>query len=116
MRTGSRPQRGEVWRADLDPVRGHEQAGTRPILIISDNIFNSSPAQLVIALPLTSKAKNVRVHILVEPPEGGLTMQSFIKCEDIRSLSIDRLCNRIGYVEDNTLRDVEYRLRVLLKL
>ena len=46
MRTGSRPQRGEVWRADLDPVRGHEQAGTRPILIISDDIFNNSPAQI----------------------------------------------------------------------
>ena len=43
-------------------------------------------------------------------------MPSFIKCEDIRSLSIERLYNRIGQVEDDTLRDVEYRLRVLLKL
>lgn len=116
MRKVSRPQRGEVWRADLDPVRGHEQAGTRPILIISDNIFNNSPAQLVIALPITSKDKNVRSQIVVNPPEGGLTMQSFIKCDDIRSLSLERLHNCIGEIEDNTLLDVEYRLRALLKL
>ena len=116
MRASSKPQRGEVWHADLDPVRGHEQAGTRPVLIVSDDAFNSSPAQLVVALLITSKPKNVRSHVAVSPPEGGLTRPSFIKCEDVRSLSIERLQGRIGRIEDATLLDVEYRLRVLLKL
>jgi len=42
------PGRGEVWLADLDPTRGHEQAGRRPVLVVSDDIFNRGPADLVI--------------------------------------------------------------------
>ena len=110
------PQRGEVWQAELDPVRGREQSGRRPVLVVSEDAFNVSPAQLVIALPITSKAKGVRSHVPVDPPEAGLTLRSYIKCEDIRSLSFDRLQNRIGRVSDATLSAVEYRLRVLLKL
>ncbi|HYN21742.1 MAG TPA: type II toxin-antitoxin system PemK/MazF family toxin, partial [Thermoanaerobaculia bacterium] len=48
------PGRGEVWLASLDPVRGHEQAGTRPVLIVSEDLFNRGPAELIIALPVTS--------------------------------------------------------------
>lgn len=112
----SNPLRGEVWRADLDPVRGHEQAGTRPVLIISDDILNTSAAGLFIGLPITSKSKFTRSHVAVAPPEGGLTLPSFIKCEDVRSLSTDRLHGRLGRVSPETLEAVEYRLRVLMKL
>ncbi|MDQ3814514.1 MAG: type II toxin-antitoxin system PemK/MazF family toxin, partial [Armatimonadota bacterium] len=79
-----KPLRGEVWRAELDPVRGHEQGGTRPVLIVSDDAFNTGPAALCIALPFTSKDKRIPWHVAVAPPEGGLTMPSWIKCEDIR--------------------------------
>src|SRR3990170_1190644 len=47
------PGRGEVWMTDLSPVRGHEQAGRRPALIVSDTVFNQGPAGLVIVLPIT---------------------------------------------------------------
>ena len=66
------PLRGEIWMIDLDPTRGHEQAGKRPALIVSDDVFNSGPAGLVIVLPLTTKSKGVRSHVAVQPPEGGL--------------------------------------------
>src|SRR5204862_2444879 len=53
------PIRGEVWMLNFDPTRGHEQAGTRPALIISVDVFNAGPADLVIVLPITSRSKRV---------------------------------------------------------
>jgi mRNA interferase MazF len=101
---------------DLDPVRGHEQGGRRPALIISTNGFNRSPAELVVVAPLTSVAKRVRFHVPVDPPEGGLHQPSFVKPEDIRSVSTHRLGQRLGRVSLQTLAAVETRLRVLLEL
>ena len=112
----SHPLRGEVWQTELDPVRGHEQAGTRPVLIISDDILNASPAGLFIGIPITSKVKRTRSHVPVTPPEGGLSMASFVKCEDVRSLSSERLRGRLGKVTPETMEAVEFRLRVLMKL
>jgi mRNA interferase MazF len=110
------PLRGEVWMVDLDPTRGHEQAGTRPALVVSDDTFNQGPAGLVIVVPVTSRDKRVRSHVRVEPPEGGLRTISFIKCEDVRSVSIARLTKRLGTVSQATLQAVALRLRVLMDL
>ena len=70
------PLRGEVWMADLDPTRGHEQAGKRPCLVVSADVFNTGPAGLAIALPLTTKAKAIRSHVEVAPPEGGVASRA----------------------------------------
>src|SRR6185295_5268066 len=51
--------RGEVWLADLDPTRGHEQAGRRPVLIVSDDVFNAGAAELVVVLPMTSTLRPI---------------------------------------------------------
>lgn len=110
------PARGDVWLVDLNPTRGHEQAGKRPALIMSVDEFNRGPASLVIALPITSKAKGIPFHVEVQPPEGGLGTRSFIKCEDIRSISRERLENRLGVIEAGTIHQVEDRLRILLDL
>jgi mRNA interferase MazF len=115
MRTTS-PARGEVWMVDFDPTKGHEQAGRRPALVISVDIFNSGPAELVIVLPITSKSKGVRSHVEVNPPEAGLTVKSFIKCEDVRSVAKERLSRRRGRVLLQTMAAVEYRVRILLGL
>lgn len=112
----SKPLRGEVWMTDLNPTRGHEQAGTRPGLVISSDAFNTGPAGLVIILPLTSQEKGVRSHVSLSPPEGGLRKPSFIKCEDIRSVSVERLSKRLGRVAPETMDAVEFRLRVLIEL
>ena len=110
------PKRGEVWLVNLDPTRGREQAGTRPALVVSADLFNGSPAGLTIVLPITSKDKRIRSHVPVEPPEGGLKQRSFIKCEDVRSISVDRLAGRWGNVSPATMAEVEDRLRILLDL
>lgn len=112
----SQPLRGEIWLATLDPTVGREQAGTRPALIISDDLFNQSHAELVVVLPITSKSKSIRSHVPVSPPEGGLQVASYIKCEDVRSISIQRFRRRLGKVSAKTMNEVEHRLRIILAL
>jgi mRNA interferase MazF len=108
--------RGSIWLADLDPVRGHEQAGTRPCLVVSIDGFNRGPAQLVVVAPLTSTYRDISWHVPVEPPEGGVRRRSFIKCEDLRSISTIRIQDYWGEVSPDTMEAVAYRLRILLDL
>jgi mRNA interferase MazF len=110
------PLRGEIWMVSLDPTTGHEPAGTRPALVVSTNPFNSSPADLVIVLPLSTKEKGVRSHAPIDPPEGGVKRRSWIRCEDVRSISKERLSKRWGNVSRATLAAVEDRMRILLEL
>ena len=110
------PLRGEVWLVDLDPTRGREQAGKRPVLVVSANGFNKSPADLVVILPITSKDKAIPWHVPLQPPEGGTKTKSFIMCEAVRSISHDRLVQRWGAVTPATLDEVEDRLRILFDL
>ena len=110
------PARGEIWTVDLSPTREREQRGTRPALVLSVDTFNAGPAELAVVLPLTSKAKGIPFHVEIRPPEGGISDTSYIKCEDIRSISKERLRDRLGAVSVDTLSQVEDRLRILLNL
>ncbi len=110
------PSRSEVWTVNLNPVRGHEQAGHRPCLVISVDIFNHGPAGLVVIIPITTKEKGIPFHVAISPPEGGVSKKSFIKCEDIRSVSTERLSKCLGTVSLETLKAVEERLKILLDL
>lgn len=110
------PARGEVWLADLDPTRGHEQAGRRPVLVVSENLFNQGPAGLVIVLPMTTTLRGVPSHVPVSPPEGGVRKATAIHCEAVRSVSVGRLVVRWGAVGPLTMTAVEDRLRILLRL
>jgi mRNA interferase MazF len=112
----ARPSRGELWDVRLGPARGHEQAGSRPALVVSTDAFNHGPAGLVVVLPLTTRRKGIPFHVAIEPPEGGVRTQSFVKPEDIRAISVERLGKRWGVVSPATLGAVEERLRVLLEL
>jgi len=110
-------RRGEVWLADLNPTRRREQTGHRPVLIISADAFNRSPAGLVIAVPFTTRRRGIPTHIEVRPPDGGLRDVSFAMCEQLRTLSADRLASHpFGNVPTAVLRAVEDRLRLLLVL
>ena len=110
------PRRGDIWSINLDPTIGREQAGTRPALVLSVDKFNQGPADLVVVLPITSHDKKQPIHVPVQPPEGGLSMPRFIKCEDIRSVSKRRLRRFHGKVSALTMAEVERRLRILLNL
>ena len=112
----SPPSRGEIWLADLNPTRGHEQAGRRPILIVSEDVFNHGPADLVIVAPLTSTHRGIPSHVPITPPEGGLRSPSVILCDAIRSVTKERLVRQWGTVSSFTMTLVEDRLRILLGL
>jgi mRNA interferase MazF len=114
------PCRGEIWPADLGTGRGHEQAGQRPVLVVSDDAFNAGLSGLVMVVPLTSKvakSKTIPAHIQIAPPEGGLKTTSVILCDQLRTISRDRLGKSSwGSISAVTLADVEVVLRMLLSL
>jgi mRNA interferase MazF len=90
--------------------------GTRPALVISATIFSRGPADLVVVLPVTTRERGIPLHVRIEPPEGGVRETSFVQCEDIRSVSRERLIERWGAVFPETLARTEGALRVLLEL
>ena len=108
--------RGDVWEAEFDPIRGREQAGRRPAVILSSNILNQGSGGLVLAIPLTSRDRQIRLHVPVQPPEGGLTTRSFVMCEQLRVCAVERFLRRRGSLSDATIREVEERVRILLDL
>jgi mRNA interferase MazF len=112
----SAPARGAGWHADLNPTRGHEQARRRPVLVVSEDLFNRGPAGLVIVLPMTSTIRNVPSHVPMSPPEGGIKNPTAILCDGVRSVSVERLVVRWGTVNRPTMVAVEDRLRILLRL
>lgn len=113
---GDHPRRGEVWYAYLDPIVGREQSGRRPVLVISDDLLNSGPSELVIVLPVTSRIRGIPSHIEVNDGEGGLDRPSAIMCEAVRSISRQRLRTRLGVIEKSVLTAVERALVILLGL
>jgi mRNA interferase MazF len=110
-------RRGEVWLAELGPTRGREQAGERPVLIVSTDLFNQGRSHLVVAVPFTTRKRGLPVHVEVRPPDGGLRDVSYAMCEQVRSLAVDQLGSQaFGSVPAAVLRSVEERLRFLLQI
>jgi mRNA interferase MazF len=97
--------RGDIWWGELDPVRGREQAGTRPVLIISHDVFNARSGT-VIALALTSQEPSAGYPLTYELPEGTLPKRSWVKISQIRTLSVERLRNRIGQVRPEDVAEI----------
>ena len=109
--------RGEVWLVDLSPTRGHEQSGRRPALVVSADPFNRSRAGLVFVVPFTTRARGIPSHVEVRPPLGGLRDTSWARCEDLRSVAVERLSGGpLGSVPDGILEAVADRIRLLLAL
>src|SRR6266436_5699007 len=111
------PCRGEIWNADLDPARGREQAGRRPVLVVSTDRFNEGPAELVVVLPITSKAKGIPWHVSLKAGSGtGLRTDGYAMVEAVRCVSRERLAKRLGEAAATTMSEIEMRLRILLEL
>lgn len=86
------------------------------MLVVSVDAFNQSRAELVVIIPITSTLRPIPFHVVVQPPEGGLTNPSALLCEAVRSVSKDRLVTRWDAVSASTMSQVEDRLRILLRL
>lgn len=109
--------RQEIWFVNLSPPgSGREIHGKRPALVVSDDYFNESPADLVMVLPITSTPRDIPSHIKIDPPEGGVKKSSYIKCDQIRTISKARFIERLGTLSDETMAKIEDALRILLSL
>jgi mRNA interferase MazF len=108
-------RQGEVWFASLDPVEGHEQAGRRPVLVVSVDQLGTGPSQLAIVVPLTTRDHAQRIHVSLEPPEGGLRDPSWVMPEQVRSIARQRLVERWGQVRPATLDEVIHRVHLLTR-
>jgi mRNA interferase MazF len=97
--------RGEIRWADLNPVRGKEQAGLRPVLVISHDVFNERSGT-VIAVAITSQTQSAGFPLTLELDSARLPKRSWAKISQIRTLSTERIGSRIDRVEPEVLADV----------
>lgn len=113
-------KRGEVYWADLDPRSGSEQAGRRPVIVVSHDGFNEARGwRSIIVIPMsTSMSQGKRGLTVLEIPDGaaGLQKTSFAVCHQVTTLDRAKLVKRIGVLPSELLRDVEEGLRAALDL
>jgi mRNA interferase MazF len=111
-------RRGEVYLARLDPTAASEQAGSRPVIIVSrDAINRASP--VVIVVPCTTWSARRRLYpsqVLIRAPDGGLRAHSLALGEQVRALSKRRLMDRWGALQPETLRRLERALQIAMDL
>jgi mRNA interferase MazF len=106
---------GEIWQADLNPYKGSEQGGFRPVVILSGNLLNKH-LPVVVTAPLTTKIKNYKGNPVLNPTsENGLTDVSELMIFHIRSVSKDRLVKKIGRITKEELATAVKTLNDLLK-
>ena len=97
--------RGEIRWADLNPTRGHEQSGLRPVLILSQDVFNERSGT-VIAVALTSQAQRAGFPLTLEIKSAHLPKKSWVKISQIRTLSVERIGKTIGRASPEELAQV----------
>ncbi len=97
--------RGGIRWADLNPVRGREQAGLRPVLILSHDVFNDRSGT-VIAVALISQAPRAGFPLALESKAPGLAKRSWVKISQIRTLAVERIGRRLTRVSDEELTRV----------
>ena len=94
--------RGDIRSADLDPTIGHEQRGTRPVLILSHDIFNERSGT-VIAVALTSKSQRAGFPLTLELEDLGLPKKTWVKVSQVRTLSTKRIGRKLTSVPISVL-------------
>ena len=110
--------RGEVWDARLDPIEGSEQAGVRPVVIVSRDAVNRN-LSTVVGVPCTTYRSPRQLYpsrALVRAPDGGLGADTVVLGEQVRALAKHRLLRRRGVLSASALADVERAMIVTLDL
>ncbi|MDP8925021.1 MAG: type II toxin-antitoxin system PemK/MazF family toxin [Chloroflexota bacterium] len=112
------PARGEIWWTSLDPVVGYEQAGTRPVLVVSTDTYNQGPLGLVVIVPLTQRIRPFPLHIAVQPEETGLKSAGAIMCDQPRVISKRCLLNQraAGRLGAPIMERIDQLLKTVLDL
>lgn len=105
--------RGEIYWADLDPGRGQEQAGHRPVLVLSHDVFNQRSGT-VIALAITSQPQRAGYPLTWHLPLGLLPRDSWVKISQVRTLSTERLGERLARLPEDDLHRIVAGLSELI--
>ena len=110
-------QKGEVYLADLNPVVGSEQAGTRPVVIVQNSVLNRVTRTVVI-IPFTSNLRRADLPsgLLIPKNEGGLSQDSVALCHQIRVLDKSRLAARLGKLSDEWMTKIDETLAFVLDM
>lgn len=90
------PRRGDIWLVDFGEPVGVEQAGRRPAVVISADRLNESRAGIAIVIPCTTRHRGLPSHVEIDGDVSGLNAITYAKCEDIKSISAERLITRLG--------------------
>ena len=110
-------RRGDVVRARLDPVEGSEQAGERPVLILSPDVISEhSPVIIVAAITSKRTDRLFAFEALLDPPDGGLSLRSKVMLTQLRSVNKTRLTGYYGRASDAAMHQVDQALRVAVGL
>lgn len=105
----------EIWYADLNPAKGSEQKGHRPIVIVSGDMLNKY-LQIVIACPLTTKIKAYKGNLILDPDNmNGLSKKSEVLTFHIRSISKNRLVKKMGCITASQLDEIKQTLDDIIK-
>jgi mRNA interferase MazF len=94
--------RGDVVWVDLNPVRGHEQGGRRPVVVVSEDVFNARSGT-VIAMAITGQSQAAGFPLTLEITSVKLPKRSWVKVSQIRTLSVDRIGSKIGRISPDEL-------------
>jgi mRNA interferase MazF len=111
-------QRGDVYRANLNPKEGSEQDGVRPVLVVSRNSINTN-SSVVVIVPFTDAANKKRdypSHVRFKAGTAGLTMDSIALCEQVRAISKTRLLVTLGSLSRAEMTSIEAALKITLDL
>lgn len=110
-------KRGDIFYADLSPVVGSEQGGIRPVLVVQNDVGNKySPTIIVAAITSRINKAKMSTHIEIKGEEYGLSKDSVILLEQIRTIDKKRLKERIGHIDDTAINAVNEAVSVSLGL
>lgn len=108
-------KQGEIWELYLNPTKGSEQSGRRPVVIISGNMLNKY-LEVVIVCPLTTSVKNYKGNLILQPNEtNGLSKTSEVLTFHVRSVSKTRLDKKVGQIPLKEVEAIKKTLNDILK-
>ena len=95
---------------------GREGGYARPAVVVSSDLLNAGPGGVIVVVPTTTSRRGLPVHVEIEPGESGLEETSYAKCEDVKSVSVERMVHRFGTAPPAAVHRIAQTLRYVLEL
>jgi mRNA interferase MazF len=109
-------RRGDVWLVDFGVPVGREGGYVRPAVVVSSDMLNAGPGGVIVVVPTTTSRRELPLHVEIEPGESGLDETSYAKCEDVKSVAVERMVRRFGAAAPETVHRISQTLRYVLEL